>query len=180
MRHCLLEERSDRHVEIGVAALASSARRDPKAFGRGSPPTKPYFPAIILSAILLLFLVFGLTSSRTYQATRHPLPGAIANTVIFAWAIGVTFPMVLRSTRRASRRAGSGLNVFGPRKEISTAAGSPHASSGLGIEAAPMPTKLQSGACLGSRDLSFGECLCHGVRAPESSNIRRISAGERG
>jgi pimeloyl-ACP methyl ester carboxylesterase len=59
-------------------------------------PTKLFFLVIILPAILVLFLAFGLISRWTYAATRHPLPGAVANAVMFAWAIGVTFPMVVR------------------------------------------------------------------------------------
>ena len=59
-------------------------------------PQKLFFLAIIVPAILLLFLAFGLISHWSYRATRHPLPGAIANAAVFAWAIAVTFPMILR------------------------------------------------------------------------------------
>lgn len=59
-------------------------------------PTKLFFLAIIVPAILLLFLAFGLISRWAYAATRHPLPGAIANAAVFAWAIAVTFPMIVR------------------------------------------------------------------------------------
>lgn len=59
-------------------------------------PPKLFFLAIIVPAILLLFLAFGLISRWSYRATRHPLPGAIANAAVFAWAIAVTFPMVVR------------------------------------------------------------------------------------
>lgn len=57
---------------------------------------KLFFLIIIVPAILLLFLAFGLISNWTYKATNHPLPGALANAVLFAWAIAVTFPMVIR------------------------------------------------------------------------------------
>jgi pimeloyl-ACP methyl ester carboxylesterase len=57
---------------------------------------KLFFLAIIVPAILLLFLAFGLISSWSYRRTRHPLPGALANAALFAWAIAVTFPMVIR------------------------------------------------------------------------------------
>lgn len=60
-------------------------------------PMKLFFLAIIVPAILLLFLAFGMISRWSYAATRHPLPGAIANAAIFAWGIAVTFPMILRS-----------------------------------------------------------------------------------
>ena len=59
-------------------------------------PMKLFFLIIIVPAILLLFLTFGLISRWSYQATRHPLPGAIANAAVFAWAIAVTFPMIVR------------------------------------------------------------------------------------
>jgi pimeloyl-ACP methyl ester carboxylesterase len=59
-------------------------------------PMKLFFLAIIVPAILLLFLAFGLISRWSYKATRHPLPGAIANAAVFAWAIAVTFPMIVR------------------------------------------------------------------------------------
>jgi pimeloyl-ACP methyl ester carboxylesterase len=59
-------------------------------------PIKLFFLVIIVPAILLLFLAFGLISRWTYAATRHPLPGALANAAVFAWAIAVTFPMIVR------------------------------------------------------------------------------------
>jgi pimeloyl-ACP methyl ester carboxylesterase len=59
-------------------------------------PMKLFFLAIIVPAILLLFLAFGLISHWSYKATRHPLPGALANAAVFAWAISVTFPMIVR------------------------------------------------------------------------------------
>jgi pimeloyl-ACP methyl ester carboxylesterase len=57
---------------------------------------KLFFLIIIVPAILLLFVAFGLISNWTYKATNHPLPGALANAILFAWAIAVTFPMVIR------------------------------------------------------------------------------------
>jgi hypothetical protein len=59
-------------------------------------PMKLFFLIIIVPAILLLFLAFGLISHWTYRATHHPLPGAVANAAVFAWAIAVTFPMIVR------------------------------------------------------------------------------------
>jgi pimeloyl-ACP methyl ester carboxylesterase len=58
--------------------------------------SKLFFLIIIVPAILLLFLAFGLISNWSYKATNHPLPGALANAAVFAWAIAVTFPMVIR------------------------------------------------------------------------------------
>ncbi|MCS3726741.1 alpha/beta hydrolase [Bradyrhizobium betae] len=59
-------------------------------------PMKLFFLIIIVPAILLLFVAFGLISRWSYAATGHPLPGALANGAIFAWAIAVTFPMIVR------------------------------------------------------------------------------------
>ena len=59
-------------------------------------PVKLFFLVIIVPAILLLFLAFGMVSNWSYRATHHPLPGAFANAAMFAWAIGVTFPMIVR------------------------------------------------------------------------------------
>ena len=59
-------------------------------------PMKLFFLVIIVPAILLLFVAFGLISRWSYAATRHPLPGALANAAVFAWGIGVTFPMIVR------------------------------------------------------------------------------------
>jgi hypothetical protein len=55
-----------------------------------------FFLAIIVPAILALFLVYGLFSGWTYRRTNVPLVGAIANALVFAWAIAVTFPVVNR------------------------------------------------------------------------------------
>jgi pimeloyl-ACP methyl ester carboxylesterase len=59
-------------------------------------PMKLFFLVIIVPAILLLFLAFGLISRWSYNATHHPLPGAVANAAVFAWAIAVAFPMIVR------------------------------------------------------------------------------------
>jgi hypothetical protein len=59
-------------------------------------PMKLFFLVIIVPAILLLFLAFGLISRWSYKATHHPLPGAVASAAVFAWAIAVTFPMIVR------------------------------------------------------------------------------------
>jgi pimeloyl-ACP methyl ester carboxylesterase len=58
-------------------------------------PAKLFFLAIIVPAILLLFIAFGIISRLSLRATGHPLPGAIGNAALFAWAIAVTFPMVV-------------------------------------------------------------------------------------
>jgi hypothetical protein len=53
-----------------------------------------FFLIILAPALALFFLVFGLFSGWAYRATGHPFVGAFANALVFAVAIGVTFPMV--------------------------------------------------------------------------------------
>ena len=52
------------------------------------------FLVIIIPVILVLFLIFGLLSRWVYRRTGHPFVAAIGNAVFFAWAIGVTFPLL--------------------------------------------------------------------------------------
>jgi len=40
--------------------------------------------------------VYGLFSGWAYHRTYHPMVGALANAIAFAWAIAVTFPAVSR------------------------------------------------------------------------------------
>lgn len=53
-----------------------------------------FFLIIIVPAILLLFLVYGLLAYWAYGRTHHPLVGGLTNALVFAWAIAVTFPVV--------------------------------------------------------------------------------------
>ena len=53
-----------------------------------------FFLVIIVPVIVMFFLVFGAFSGWSYKQTRHPLVAGFASAVAFAWAIGVTFPMV--------------------------------------------------------------------------------------
>ena len=53
-----------------------------------------FFLIIIVPVIVLFFLVYGLFSAWIYRRTGHPLVAGIANAVTFAWAIGVTFPLL--------------------------------------------------------------------------------------
>ena len=59
-------------------------------------PQKLFFLVIIVPAILVLFLIYGLFSGWIYRRTNHPLAGALANALVFAWFIAVTFPLVGR------------------------------------------------------------------------------------
>ena len=53
-----------------------------------------FFLIIIVPVIVLFFVVYGLFSGWTYARTGHPFVAGIANAVAFAWAIGVTFPLL--------------------------------------------------------------------------------------
>jgi hypothetical protein len=52
------------------------------------------FLVIIVPVILVFFLIHGLLSRWVYLRTGHPFVAAIGNAVAFAWAIGVTFPLL--------------------------------------------------------------------------------------
>ncbi len=53
-----------------------------------------FFLIIIVPVIAVFFLVYGLFSRWIYRQTGQPLIAGIANAVAFAWAIGVTFPLL--------------------------------------------------------------------------------------
>ncbi|CRI65925.1 Dienelactone hydrolase [Thiocapsa sp. KS1] len=53
-----------------------------------------FFLIIIVPAILVLFLLYGLLSGWVYARTRHPAVAAVANAIAFACAVAVTFPLV--------------------------------------------------------------------------------------
>ncbi|GAB5500535.1 MAG: alpha/beta fold hydrolase [Pseudohongiellaceae bacterium] len=53
-----------------------------------------FFLLIIAAVIVIYFLVYGLFSRWIYQSTGHPLVGAIANAVAYAWALAAVFPML--------------------------------------------------------------------------------------
>lgn len=52
------------------------------------------FLLIILPLMLIAFLLFGWLSARAYGATRHPFAGGLMQALAFAWALGVTFPLL--------------------------------------------------------------------------------------
>jgi len=53
-----------------------------------------FFLVIIIPVMLILFVTFGLFSAWAYGRTGHPFVGGLANALIFAWAIAVTFPVI--------------------------------------------------------------------------------------
>ena len=57
-------------------------------------PSRLFFLAIIVPAILLLFIVYGLFSRWAWHRSGHPAVGAVANALAFGCFIAVTFPLV--------------------------------------------------------------------------------------
>lgn len=53
-----------------------------------------FFLLIIVPVIALFFIVYGLLSRWVYGSTGHPLIAGTASAIAFAWAIGVTFPLI--------------------------------------------------------------------------------------
>jgi pimeloyl-ACP methyl ester carboxylesterase len=53
-----------------------------------------FFLILILPIIALFFIVYGLFSGWAYRRAGHPFVAGVANAIAFAWAIGVTFPLV--------------------------------------------------------------------------------------
>ncbi len=59
-------------------------------------PTRLFFLILILPVMLIFFLAFGQVSRWSFRATGSPWPAALANAVLFAWAIAATFPILGR------------------------------------------------------------------------------------
>lgn len=57
-------------------------------------PGRLFFLAIIVPAILLLFVVYGLFSRWSFARTQHPAVAAVANAMAFAWFVALSFPLV--------------------------------------------------------------------------------------
>jgi pimeloyl-ACP methyl ester carboxylesterase len=53
-----------------------------------------FFLIIIVPAMLVFFLIYGVMSGWVYHRVNHPLVGAIANSLAFASAMAVIFPVV--------------------------------------------------------------------------------------
>jgi dienelactone hydrolase len=57
-------------------------------------PQRLFFLALIVPAVLLLFIVYGLISRWVGRRTGHPAVAAVANALAFGCFIAVTFPRV--------------------------------------------------------------------------------------
>jgi len=53
-----------------------------------------FFLILIVPIIAVFFIVHGLFSGWAYRRAGHPFAAGIANAIAFAWAIGVTFPLI--------------------------------------------------------------------------------------
>jgi dienelactone hydrolase len=53
-----------------------------------------FFLVIVLPVVLAFFLLFGLLGRWTARATGSPWPAALAQALLFAWALAVTFPIL--------------------------------------------------------------------------------------
>jgi hypothetical protein len=81
-------------VARGAAATSKLAFLVSLGIAVALDPNRLFFLAMIAPVIALLFMVFGLWKRWIYGATGHPLVGGFASALFFAWAIGVTFPMI--------------------------------------------------------------------------------------
>ncbi len=57
-------------------------------------PGDLFFLVIILPVVLLFFLLYGLFGAWAARATGQPAVAGLANAAAFAWALGVTFPIL--------------------------------------------------------------------------------------
>ncbi len=78
----------------GAYLLTKLAFLGSLVFAIGLNLTELFFLVIILPAILSFFIIYGLFSQWLYARTNHPYVAVVANAVMFAWAITVTFPLV--------------------------------------------------------------------------------------
>lgn len=56
-------------------------------------PGRLFFLVIIVPAMALFFLVYGLMSRWAFRRTGEPLVAGVANAAVFAWSMGVSFPL---------------------------------------------------------------------------------------
>ena len=78
----------------GAYALSKLAFLISLAIAVALDPQRLFFLIIIVPVIALFFIVYGLLSRWTYNSTGHPLIAGLASAIAFAWAIGVTFPLI--------------------------------------------------------------------------------------
>lgn len=57
-------------------------------------PEQLFFLVMVLPVVIILFIVHGLLSGWMYRRCQHPAVAAVASAITFAWAIGVTLPLI--------------------------------------------------------------------------------------
>ncbi|KAA5603138.1 alpha/beta hydrolase [Blastochloris sulfoviridis] len=57
-------------------------------------PPRLFFLMIASPIMVAMFVVYGLISRWAFNRTNEPLAAALANAIIFAWAIATTFPII--------------------------------------------------------------------------------------
>jgi hypothetical protein len=67
-----------------LASLGLAVALDPQLF----------FVVIIAPAMIAVFIIFGLFSRWSYRHTGHPFVAGMANAIVIAWALAVTFPLL--------------------------------------------------------------------------------------
>ncbi len=82
------------HPARGAYAASKAAFLISLAIAVGLDLKRLFFLIIIVPVIILFFVVYGSFSKWTYSSTGHPFVAGFANAVAFAWAIGVTFPLL--------------------------------------------------------------------------------------
>ena len=57
-------------------------------------PDGLFFLLLIVPVVVVFFVIYGIFSRWSYRGTGNPLVAGLANAMAFAWALGVTFPML--------------------------------------------------------------------------------------
>jgi hypothetical protein len=78
----------------GGYALAKAAFLASLALAIALAPGRLFFLILILPVTLIFFALFGLIGAWAFRATGSPLPAALANAVLMAWAVAATFPIL--------------------------------------------------------------------------------------
>ena len=84
----------DGHAARGAYLASKAAFLSSLVAAIALNPQRLFFLAIIVPAVLLLFVVYGLFSRWAAKSTGHPGVAAVANALAFGCFIAVTFPLV--------------------------------------------------------------------------------------
>ncbi len=84
------------HAARGLSIASKAAFLASLGLAVALDPGRLFFLILIVPVMVPFFIAFGLLSRWIYRRTRSPLVGGLANAVVFAWAIAVTFPLLAR------------------------------------------------------------------------------------